>query len=173
VRDDGWTLFAWLKGKRRPAAASVNFDDGSPEVTGSANVRPEPAKGNVIAALVNAERMEDARRLWRREAFNDHTLILPPRELLELALYMDKSGDGSSARDAYERIIASYSGQQPFEAEAHLALAGMLLSKLKDTGDRKDQGVIVRHLQMAISQHPVPARRGLAEQWLAAVENMA
>ncbi|MBI3830311.1 MAG: rhomboid family intramembrane serine protease [Planctomycetes bacterium] len=173
VRDDGWTLFAWLKGKRRPAAAPDDHHDGAPAGPGSAYVRPEPAKAEVVAALVNAERMEEARRLWRREAFSDHALVLPPREQLELALYLDKSGDGGSARDAYERIIKHYSGQQPFEAEAHLALAGMLLAQIRGTGERGDLGEIARHLRLAISQHPVPARRGLAEQWLAAVDNLA
>jgi len=169
VRNDGWTFGNWLRGKERPRET----EGGGSAPAGRTYVEPEPAAAEVLHALVREERMEEARRLWRRTAFDDHGLILPPREQLELALYLDRAGDVSSALDAYKRIITHYPGVQPFEAEAHLALAGMLLSEIRARGAPGDMREIAAHLRQAVGQHPVPARRDLAQRWLSAIENPA
>ncbi|MCW8132080.1 MAG: rhomboid family intramembrane serine protease [Planctomycetota bacterium] len=169
VRDDGWTIVSWLRGRRRDYRPPAEHP--SVAANGRTYVEPEPASADLLLALVRAERMEEARRVWRREAFDDHGLVLPAREMLALALFLDKSGDATSAKDAYERIIAAYPGQQPYEAEAHLALAGMMLSEYRSTGQADDMEYIVGHLRKAIDQHPIPARREIAQRWLDAVEN--
>lgn len=171
IPNDGWTIGAWLRGKRRPATAPSAPDSAAYAPDGRTYVEPEPDPSALLTALIRAERMEEARRMWRREAFDNHRLTLPVREMLALALYLDRSGDGSAARDAYERVIATYPGQQPYEAEAHLALAGMLLSGARSTGDRGDLSAISEHLRQAIEQHPIPARKELAQRWLSAVQN--
>lgn len=169
VRDDGWTIVSWLRGRKRVFPTETEPEPVN--VNGRTYVEPEPDKSDLLVALIRAERMEEARRIWRRESFDDHALLLPVREMLALALYLDKSGDGSAAKDAYERIISAYPGQQPYEAEAHLALAGMMLADHRSTGSMENIESVVGHLKQAIEQHPIPARREIAQRWLDAARN--
>ncbi len=123
-----------------------------------------------IVALLHAGRTDEARRAWRRYAFDNHEAALPVREQLEIALALDKNGDRSAARDAYERLLTHYPHEQPYAAEANLALAGMLLHELKESGDEREIPVIEKLLRKAAQTHPYAPRRALAEKWLQALQ---
>ena len=119
-----------------------------------------------IVELLHAGQVDEARRAWRRYAFDNHESVLPPREQLEIALALDKQGERSAARDAYERLIKNYPNEQPFAAEANLDLAGMLLQELKEKGTPGEVPLIENLLKRAAATHPYEARRALAERWL-------
>ncbi|MFH0938570.1 MAG: rhomboid family intramembrane serine protease [Planctomycetota bacterium] len=121
-----------------------------------------------IVALLHTGRADEAKRAWRRYAFDQPEGVLPAREQLEVALALDKNGEHGVARDAYERLLAAYPNEQPFSAEANLALAGMLLQEIKETGDQHELPLIQKLLRYAAEQHPSPTRRKLALRWLQA-----
>ena len=174
VRNDGRHLLAHLTGQ---APASRTREQDETDVA-DANFKrlDERSRTTVsdprhdIVALLHSGRIDEARRAWRRYAFDHQDGVLPMREQLEVALALDKNGERGVARDAYERLIASYPNEQPFAAEASLALAGMLLQELKDTGDRQELPLIEQLLQRVIDNHPAPTRRSIALKWLAALD---
>ena len=129
-----------------------------------------PDLAREIVALIDAGRVEAARRLWRRYAFDNHELVLPPREQLEIALALHRNGDRSAARDAYERLLKHNPNDQPYAAEANLALASILLQELKETGDTRSTPLIASLLQRVAQSHPYRARRDLALRWLHALQ---
>jgi membrane associated rhomboid family serine protease len=122
-----------------------------------------------IVRLLHSGRADEARKLWRRYAFDNHDGVLPAREQLEVALALDKHGERGIARDAYERLLANFPNEQPYAAEANLALAGMLLQELKESGDEREVPLIERLLRRTIESHPISQRRELAQRWLSAL----
>ena len=127
-------------------------------------VRPSNPRDEIVS-LLRAGHNNEARRAWYRMASDDRNAVLPVADQLEMAITLDKSGDRHAARDAYERLITHFH-TQPFAAEANLALAGLLLRDLQETGNRRERPLIERLLQQAVHDHPLPGRRALAERWL-------
>ena len=122
-----------------------------------------------IAELLRSGRTNEARHAWLQLAAEDRNAVLPVAEQLEIALLLDRGGDREAARDAYERITRLYANRQTYAAEASLALAGMLLRELQETGDRHDAPRIHDLLENVVRSHPQPARRALAARWMAAL----
>ena len=178
VRNDYAHLWAYLTGTARAVpqasrlAAPVEVfpsDAASQEACGTAVVVAEPGPRDEIVALLHSGRVDEARRAWRRFAFDNHEEVLPVREMLEVALALDKNDDRTSARDAYERLIAAYPNEQPYAAEANLALAGMLLQEMKESGDTHEAPFVARLLRRVLESHPREERRNLAREWLKAI----
>jgi membrane associated rhomboid family serine protease len=171
VRNDYAHLWAHLTGTARPLSRVAATPESSAALPayGPLATPPAPDPRDEIVALLHAGRADEARRAWRRFAFDNHADALPVREQLEVALALDKNEDRNSARDAYERLIAHYPNEQPFAAEANLALAGMLLQEMKESGDLGEAPLVVRLLKRVQESHPYEARRTLAGQWLAAI----
>jgi membrane associated rhomboid family serine protease len=173
VRDDQRHILAQLTGRAPKTRERHDYEDEA----GVAQYRMmrEPATvsddpRHTILALLHSGRTEEARRAWRRYAFDNQTGVLPVREQLEVALELDKHGERGIARDAYERLLHAYPNEQPFAAEANLALAGMLLQELKETGDQRELPLIQRLLTTAAKHHPHASRRDVALRWLRTVE---
>jgi len=178
VRNDGMHLLAYLSGsspdprgyyRGRNGVVTQEIEEEERPARYRRTIDAPPDALTTILALLRASRTEDARRAWRKYAFDNHEGVLPAREQLEIALALDKNGDRSAARDAYERLINNYPNEQPFAAEANLALAGMLLAELKENGDHREVPFIESLLQRAARTHPYEARRQLAERWLQAI----
>ncbi|MCY3020939.1 MAG: rhomboid family intramembrane serine protease [Planctomycetota bacterium] len=165
----GDDLVALLSGKapRREPVPPPDHTGGPAPVTPAPDAVADPR--NEIVALLHAGRTDEARRAWRRFAFDNHADALPVREQLEVALALDKNGQRGAAREAYERLLAAYPNEQPFAAEASLALAGMLLQALKESGDAHEVPLIEDLLRRVVESHPYEARRALARKWLEAV----
>lgn len=155
-----------------PVTDHAYDDDGRPHEGEDAGLftKPHSDLRREIVALLDGGRIEQARRTWRRYAFDNHELVLPPREQLEIALALHRNGDRSAARDAYERLLKHYPNDQPYAAEANLALASILLQDFKETGDRRATPLIASLLQRAAESHPYRARRDLALRWLHALQ---
>lgn len=172
VKDDGWTLPAWLAGRRKRRVTLRAVPITGPRV---AKAPPErsvmPSKSEALALLIRQGQMEPALQLWRREFSNDANLILPPPEQLTLGEMLERAGFRQAAREAFKRLLLYYPGQQPFAAEAHFFVAGLMLEEAKDYGDRQSLPEIVHHLREVIQTHPYPARREVAAGWLASVES--
>jgi membrane associated rhomboid family serine protease len=177
VRNEGDHLFAVMTGRGRPRRSPYLDEERNAAFPGfGADAefvrRPtlDVADPRVnIVALLHAGRIDEARRAWRKYAFDNHDGVLPAREQLEVALALDKQGERSAARDAYERLIKAYPNEQPYAAEANLALAGMLLQELKENGDQREVPLIAGLLRRVADSHPYPQRRALAEKWLQAI----
>ena len=172
VENDGNSLWAVLTGRAGPRHVyDEDVSDANYQLERSPHAAPVnvPDERGTIVALLHAGRIDEARRAWRRYAFDNHEGVLPVREQLEVALAMDKHGERGIARDAYERLIKSYPTAQPFAAEANLALAGMLLQELNESGNTHEVPLIQGLLRQAASTHPQQTRRALAEKWLSAL----
>ena len=130
-------------------------------------MKPDPL--NQIVRLLHAGKVDEARRAWRRYAFDNQHGVLPVREQLEIALALDRNKERGVALDAYQRVIANYPNEQPYAAEANLALAGMLLSEMKESGDLREVPFVSELLRKAIETHPNDVRRKLATEWLSAL----
>jgi len=176
VRNDHAHLWAFLTGTARPLPRAPDRKSGdmipnSQELGSCPPISPPPPGPlDEIAALLHAGRTDEARRAWRRFAFDNHTDVLPVREQLEVALALDKNDERTAAREAYERLIAAYPNEQPFAAEANLALAGMLLQEMKDSGDTHEAPLVAGLLRRVLESHPYEPRRTLAREWLRAIE---
>ncbi|HEY3321375.1 MAG TPA: rhomboid family intramembrane serine protease [Planctomycetota bacterium] len=175
VPNDGRDLFAVITGRAPPRRSRYIQDEDVEDaqyrmVDEPTEVIPDQDERAEIAALLHAGRTDEARRAWRRYAFDHHSTVLPLREQLEVALALDKHGERSAARDAYERLLMHYPNEQPYAAEASLALAGMLLQELKESGDNREVPLIERLLRRVIETHPYENRRQLAQEWLAALQ---
>ena len=176
IRNEGDHLFAVMTGRGRPqrspyldeAGGSITDYSTAPDVAARPILNVEDPRVKVVA-LLHGGRTEEARRAWRKYAFDNHESVLPVREQLEIALALDKNGERGAARDAYERLIEHYPNEQPYAAEANLALAGMLLQELKESGDEREVPLITRLLRRVAESHPYPNRRALAEKWLQAI----
>lgn len=172
VRNDRHNLWAHiLDGRPAPRAHAQddNVIDAKYKILRDGHAPDDPR--NEIVRLLHAGRVDDARRLWRRYAFDNHHGVLPVREQLEVALALDKNGERGIARDAYERLLANYADQQPYAAEANLALAGMLLQEMNETGDRHEVPLVERLLRDTLATHPQQSRRDIAARWLAALQS--
>jgi len=120
---------------------------------------------NIIAAL-HSGKIERALLMWREYALENLDGVLPVREQLQIAMALDRAGALALARDAYERLLAYYKDQQPYTAEAQLSLAGMLLQRAQENGERNGVPLARKLLASAAETHPQPARRELAKRWL-------
>jgi membrane associated rhomboid family serine protease len=163
----GEELWNWLLGSpaRRPANRDGNVIDAHYRMVDEpTEVRPSDPRDEIVS-LLRANRSNEARRAWYQFAGEDRNAVLPVADQLEMALTLDKSGDRHAARDAYERLITHYH-TQPFAAEANLALAGLLLRDLQETGNPREKPLIEHLLQQAVHDHPLPGRRALAQRWL-------
>ena len=172
VRSDGANLWSHLRGGarvRNSRYADENVIDAEYEVLPRRALETD-GRAEILQSL-HAGRIDEARRKWRRYAFDNQEGVLPVREQLEIALALDKHGERGIARDAYERLLASYPNQQPYAAEANLALAGMLLQEMKETGDRHETPLVERLLRRAAETHPLEPRRELATRWLEALQS--
>jgi membrane associated rhomboid family serine protease len=174
VHDDRRNIFAHMTGRVPSTRESHDLEDNA--AVAQYRMIREPGETRVsdprhtILALLHAGRIDEARRAWRRYAFDNQTGVLPVREQLEVALELDKHGERGIARDAYERLLKAYPNEQPYAAEANLALAGMLLQELKETGDQRELPLIHRLLTSAAKNHPHASRRDVALRWLRTVE---
>ncbi|HYG78585.1 MAG TPA: rhomboid family intramembrane serine protease [Planctomycetota bacterium] len=165
-------LLAVMSGRARPRRSYSSDDEieaAEYRLERSPYAAPVDDGRGAIVQLLHAGRTDEARRAWRRYAFDHAEGVLPVREQLEVALALDKNGERGVARDAYERLINAYPNEQPFAAEANLALAGMLLQELKESGDAREVPMIQRLLLRAAETHPQQNRRALAQKWLEAL----
>jgi len=151
VTDDRRHLLAQLTGRGAPdfqIARTVR------EQFWKREDEPEDEALRQIMELLREGRPDEAKRVWRRYAFDHPQGVLPVREQLEIALALDRNKESGVARDAYERLLEHYPNEQPYAAEANLALAGMLLQEAKETGNVKELPLIRRLLIAAAATHP-------------------
>lgn len=188
VSQGGATLGDWLLGRARPASgagyASGDFADsgsvgewGSPVNSGGGTRGGwgggVPTMAQALEALLQAGRTQEALGLWRRAAAANPHLTLAPEVQLALGQALQKAGDSAGARDAYSRLVSAYTDRQPYTAEAHLALASLILEQSRASGDRGSFPEATAHLRRVISTHPQHDRRELAKLWLATVDGPA
>ena len=165
-RDLGSQITGWFGAQpERPEAEEDAPVEVPYELWGAPAKPPESDPHAEILGLLAKNRLHEAALVWNAYAQTHPDGVLPPQAQLQLALALDHQDQRPQARDAYERLLRHYPGA-PAAADASVALAGMLLQDLKDTGNTEDLPRLKELLARAAQTHPEAGRRALAARWL-------